>query len=230
MLWFFPPPPPPPPLTLVVDPSVSGVQPAGQAISVPYANIFHGQYRYLADLMQLETACPPVLDLRWPRYHTPIRVDRLLPFLASHPDQAFAAYIHVHHGLISGFRIGFSRSATQLQSRSSNHPSALANGNVVQERITAELEAGRLYGPIPNHMVPLVHISPMGLVPKAHQTNKWRLIVDLSCPSGSSINDGISESLCSLCYSSVDNAVEFVKQLGRDAELVKFDIKDVYRI
>ena len=180
--------------------------------------------------MQLETACPPVLDLRWPRYHTPIRVDRLLPFLASHPDQAFAAYIHVHHGLISGFRIGFSRSATQLQSRSSNHPSALANGNVVQERITAELEAGRLYGPIPNHMVPLVHISPMGLVPKAHQTNKWRLIVDLSCPSGSSINDGISESLCSLCYSSVDNAVEFVKQLGRDAELVKFDIKDVYRI
>ena len=176
-----PPPPPPPPLTFVVDPSVSGVQPAGQAISVPYANIFHGQYRYLADLMQLETACPPVLDLRWPRYHTPIRVDRLLPFLASHPDQAFAAYIY--HGLTSGFRIGFSRSATQLQSRSSNHPSALANGNVVQERITAELEAGRLYGPIPNHMVPLVHISPMGLVP--NQTNKWRLIVDLSCPSGS---------------------------------------------
>lgn len=143
-----------------------GVQPTDQAISLPHANIFHGRYKYMDDLMKLETTSTPATDFGWPRYHTPIHVNRLLPFLASHPDQAFAAYIY--HGLTSGFRIGFSHSTTQLQSRSSNHPSALANTSIVQERIMAEVEAGRLYGPIPNYMVPLVHVSPMGLVPKAH--------------------------------------------------------------
>jgi len=166
--------------------------------------------------------------LRWPQYHTPIEMDRLSVFLASHPDQAFAAYIH--QGLTHGFRIGFNSSSTQLQSRSSNHPSALANGRVVQERIAPEVSAGRLYGPIASDVAPHVHVSPMGLVPKAHQTNKWRLIVDLSCPAGNSVNDGIDPKLCSLCYASVDNAVAAVQQLGRDAELVKLDIRDAYRI
>lgn len=203
-------------------------QPTNQAISLPYANIFHGRYRYLGDLLQLEAAISPSVDIKWPRFHTPIQVDKLLPFLASHPDQVFASYIH--RGLTSGFRIGFNHSTIQLHSRGSNHPSALGNGNVIQQRITAEVAAGRLYGPIPNSLVPLVHVSPIGLVPKAHQTNKWRLIVDLSCPRGSSVNDGISEHLCSLQYASVHHAVDFVKQLGRDTELVKLDIKDAYRI
>lgn len=101
---------------------------------------------------------------------------------------------------------------------------------MIQEWSAAEVTAGRLYGPLSSYMAPLVHVSPMGLVPKAHQTNKWRLIVDLSCPIGASVNDGIDEKLCSLRYASVDNAVSFVQQLGRDTELVKLDIKDAYRI
>jgi len=36
--------------------------------------------------------------------------------------------------------------------------------------------------------------------------------------------------LCSLRYSSVSNAVEFIWQLDRDMELIKLDIKDVFRI
>ena len=103
-------------------------QSATQAISLPCANIFNGRYRYLEDLMQLSAAATPSQDLRWPQYHTPIEMDRLSVFLSSHPDQAFAAYIH--QGLTHGFRIGFNSSFTQLQSRSSNHPSALANGSI----------------------------------------------------------------------------------------------------
>ena len=148
--------------------------------------------------------------------------------MASHPDRLFADYIF--KGLSEGFRIGFSRGSICLHSRTSNHPSALANQEVVQQRITEEVAAGRLHGPLPQQLASLVHTSPMGLVPKAHQSNKWRLIVDLSHPSGSSINDGIDPELSSVKYSSVDNAVSIIMALGKGAELVKLDIKDAYRI
>ena len=116
------------------------------------------------------------------------------------------------------------------QSRASNHPSSLANEAVVQERISVEVRAGRLLGPLPARLSSLVHVSPVGLVPKAHQANSWRMIVDLSHPPHGSVNDGIRRELCSLCYASVDDAVRIIQHLGRGAELVKLDIKDAYRI
>ena len=128
---------------------------------------------------------------------------------------------------MSGFRIGYSSNRSQLLSRHVNHPSALANEAVIDERIANELAAGRFLGPIPNHLLSSIHTSPLGLVPKAHQANKWCLICDLSSPNGASVNDGI---LCSLQYATVDNAVEIIRSLGKGTQLVKPDIKDAYRI
>ena len=117
----------------------------------------------------------------------------------SHPDQAYAAYIG--NGLRNGFRIGFNYATQRLKARSRNHPSCFGKPGVVKEKIAAELSAGRLLGPIdPSHLAS-IHTSPMGLVPKPHQKDKFRLIVDPSSPSGSSVNDGISSEQCSLKYS-----------------------------
>lgn len=199
------------------------------AISLACANIVNGHYRYTEDLLELaETSAPPHVHHHWPRYQTPIQVDSLIPFLSSHPDTAFANYIQ--EGLISGFRIGFNPALSQLRSQVSNHPSVLANKRIVDERIAAEVAAGRLCGPLPQNLAGMVHVSPMGLVPKSHQPNKFRLIVDLSHPTGSSVNDGILPRLCSLQYASVDMAVKMVRQLGIGTQLVKLDIKDAYRI
>ena len=52
-----------------------------------------------------------------------------------------------------------------------------------------------------------VHVSPIGLIPKGGQLGKFQLIVDLSSHPGASVNDGIDPDLCSLSYSSVDEAV-----------------------
>ena len=187
----------------------------------------NGRYRYINDLLQL-TAVSSASTAQWPQYHTPIEIEKLLPFLACHPDQQFAAYIY--DGLTQGFRIGFNPDTTPLKSRKRNHPSCLVNSDVVRDRIQTEVLAGRLYGPIPSQHLPGIHVSPLGLIPKAHQTNKWRLIVDLSNPAGSSTNDGIDPTLCSLCYASVDDAVNIIQQLGRNTLLLKLDIKDAYRI
>ena len=175
-----------------------------QANTLACANIVRDRYCYTGDLLQLAATTAPPLGLGWPVYHTPIQLERLTPFLDSHPDRAYAAYIW--DSLAHGFRIGFDH-CSPLHSQNVNHPSALANPAVVDERIQAELSAGRLYGPVSPILKPRVHVSPMGLVPKPHQVNKFRLIVDLSHPPGASVNDGVSPSLCSLQYASVDEAV-----------------------
>ena len=187
-----------------------------------------GHYRYTEDLLSLETSGLACQSGKWPRYYSPVRVDLLSPFLQSHPDQAYAAYIA--SGLRDGFCIGFRHNLARLRTRARNHPSCAAKRRVVCEKLAAELAAGRLLGPIEPHIQPSVHTSPMGLVPKPHQPDKFRLIVDLSTPTGRSVNDGISDSLCSLKYATIDDAVAKIQSLGRDTLLVKMDLKDAYRI
>ena len=156
---------------------------------------------------------PQQRTTQWPHYHTPVRIDLLEPYLDAHPDRLYATYMA--EGLRHGFRIGFTYRSAQIdQSRRTHHPSCNENPQVVSERIQAEVQAGRLLGPLPPNSLPMVHVSPLGLVPKSHQPNKFRLIVDLSSPVGRSVNDGIPSEPCSLKYASVDDAVSIVKVLG----------------
>lgn len=43
-----------------------------------------------------------------------------------------------------------------------------------------------------------VQISCFGVIPKGHTPGKQQLILDLSYPEGASVNDGISQELCSI--------------------------------
>ena len=54
--------------------------------------------------------------------------------------------------------------------------------------------------------------------------------MDLSSPRGRSVNDGISSSLCSLSYASVDNTVNIITMLGRGTSLIKIDLSNAYRM
>ncbi len=75
---------------------------------------------------------------------------------------------------------------------------------------------------------PQVHASPIGVIPKK-TPGKWRLIVDLSAPRGSSVNDGVDPQLCSLKYATVDMAARQMALLGQGAQLAKIDIARAYR-
>ena len=77
------------------------------AFSLPYANIVRGGYRYIEDLEALTctSRTAPQTVYPWTRYHNPVDLDRLRPFLHSHPDQNFVAV--VFNGLRFGFCIGF---------------------------------------------------------------------------------------------------------------------------
>ena len=150
--------------------------------------------------------------------------------LSNHPDQALANF--VLKGIQTGFRIGFNHAhqAARLKSARKNLKSARDNPTVVQEYNDAEVQAGRLV-PLPAHIDHnRIHVSPFRVIPKCHQPSKWRLIVDLSSPKGHSVNDGISEPLCSLRYPSVHNGARMTRALGKGALLAKLDLKNVYRI
>ena len=94
--------------------------------------------------------------------------------------------------------------------------SSVNNPGHAQRYITEEIAAGRLRR-VP-HQAP-VHWSSIGLTP-------FRLIINLSAPSGSSVNDGISPSLTTLTYPRVDDAVNLIRSAGCGAKL---DLKAAYR-
>ena len=76
----------------------------------------------------------------------------------------------------------------------------------------------------------LVHVSPIGLLPKSNQPGSWRMIVDLSHLRRSSVNDAIPPSLCSPQYPSIDDAVAVILALDCHTQLVKIDLRKAYRV
>lgn len=60
--------------------------------------------------------------------------------------------------------------------------------------------------------------------------NEFRLIHHLSYPEGSSINDFIPDDLCSVFYTTVDDAISIIKTMGRECLLAKTDIASGFRI
>ena len=70
----------------------------------------------------------------------------------------------------------------------------------------------------------------MGVIPKKSKPGSWQLIVDLSAPEGSSVNDRIGKDMSSLTYTSVDLVASRILQLGKGTQLAKMDIKQEYRL
>lgn len=72
-----------------------------------------------------------------------------------------------------------------------------------------------LAGPLSQEVAAQVHTSPSGILFKGHTLGRWQLIVDLSNPARSSVNDGINLEWCSLLHISVDNLTRITTRIGR---------------
>ena len=80
------------------------------------------------------------------------------------------------------------------------------------------------------HDVQGLHISHVGIVPKGHTPEKWRVITDLSHPPGASVNNGINPAFRSLPYMTVDKIERTVAALGKGTPMAKVDIEAAYRL
>ena len=93
--------------------------------------------------------------------------------------------------------------------------SAMQHPEQIDEYLEKELRLGRMLGPFRDlGGLPPVHISRFGVIPKGHNTGKWRLITDLSFPPCNSVNDGIDPAIFSLRYTTVEDVASVAAQLG----------------
>ena len=112
-------------------------------------------------------------------------------------------------------------------------PSAREHPEVVSSYLHREVQLNRmvkLSKDMVTELSPIgLQISPFGVIPKHNRPGKWRLIVNLSAPHGASANDAISQELSSISYTSVDQAADLVKRLGKGCMLAKLDLQEAYR-
>ena len=80
-------------------------------------------------------------------------------------------------------------------------------------------------GPFDSPPLSNLHVSSFGVIPKKGQPGKWRLIVDLSSPGGSSVNDRITAEDFSMQYITVDQIVRMVSKYGPGTLMAKFDVE-----
>ena len=186
------------------------------------------RYAYSTDVHHLSGMVAP--NSAPPELHgiiTPLSRDVWKFHLRSHPDGDFVQYLL--SGIQNGFRIGFDYTRFSCGKGKRNMLSATKNATVVEDYLRKECALGRVLGPFKKGSLN-VHINHFGVIPKPHQPGKWRLIVDLSDPSGGSVNDGVDPILCSLAYKTVDDAMRIILHKGKGTLLAKLDLESAYRI
>ena len=142
----------------------------------------------------------------------------------NHPDKAWVSWLL--HSILNGVSIGYKGSHTPYTAR--NLHSALQHPDVISSELQKEVEAGRVLGPFADR--PLPNLRTSGLGAAAKKLGKWRMILHLSAPHGSSVNDGISKEDYSLHYASVDDAVKLLHSHGKGAIMAKVDLKAAFRM
>lgn len=155
---------------------------------------------------------------------SPVNVELLLSYLEIYPNVRDAEVLK--SGFVHGFRLGFSGERVAMEA--GNLKSARLNSAILKQKIEKEVACGRFAGPFKVSPIENLRVSPVGLVPKAD--GDWRLITHLSYPKGCSVNDGISEELASVQYTSLDKVADMIFQLGKDSLFAKRDIKSAFRL
>ena len=165
---------------------------------------------------------PPANELQ--RAHSPLRRSDFERELVHHPNKAFVTWLL--DAINNGVSIGYTGPRTPHTAP--NLTSARLQPWVIDNELQKEIDAGRILGPYTDRPFPNLRCSGVGVVPK--KDGRWQVIMHLSAPPGSSINDHISPEDYSLHYSSVDDAVQLLTALGRGALMAKVDLKSAFRM
>ena len=160
--------------------------------------------------------------------HTPLRHSNWAAALKDYGHQPMVEFFlsRISHG----FQVGFDYTQGSLKSASKNLNCALQHKQVVNEYLENELHDNRIFGPFQKADAKGIHINRFGVIPKHHQSDKLRLIVDLSFLNGRIVNDRILKTLCSLSYNTVDTAIDEICRVGPNCLLAKIDVKSTFRL
>ena len=133
-------------------------------------------------------------------------------------------------GLYSGFSLGYEGPISNLHLN--NLQSAKTKTDVTRTLLHKELSVGHIIGPFDDPPFNNMHVNPIGLVLKKNP-NEFRFIVDLSQPSGASVNDYIRQSALIATYPTIQSAIDTILQLhdqNKSPLLSKADVKSAFSL
>ena len=162
----------------------------------------------------------------------PLRTNLNIPFfrfmLSDYEDKQVCDFLDY------GFPIGYLGKIEIGATKIKNHKGATEFPNEVRSYLEKEMAYGAVLGPL--QTIPFdeeFRISPLNTVDKK-DSDERRVILDLSFPEGSAVNDGIPknsylDSAVDLSFPRVDDLVELIKIHGQGCHLYKRDLKRAYR-
>ena len=131
-----------------------------------------------------------------------------------------------------GFPLDFNRNS-QLHCEGGNHSSAIQYPKDVEAYIQEETSYGGILGPFKENPIESSHTSPF-MTRNKPNSDRPRVIIDLSWPLGASVNAGIDKDTylgtpLALTFPTVDVITTELKRLGRGAHLYKIDVSRAFR-
>ena len=156
---------------------------------------------------------------------TPINLAVLKEALQAYP------YTKVAEEIATGFEFGFPihYTGSRRPRESKNLKSASDHPEIVKQKLQSEIQQGQMAGPFPMQPISTMRIFPIGLVEKK-TPGEYRLIHHLSYPEGDSVNDCIDPALCTVHYTSFDEAIHMIQDMGQNCLMAKGDIKSAFRL
>ena len=156
---------------------------------------------------------------------TPLKAARLQHLLRRYPDSDKVDY--VIRGLVEGFALEYEG---PFKFRApANLPSASQDPRLIRDKLAKEISLGRMLGPFDTPPLSNLMCSPVGLVPKKN-SEEMRMIMHLSYPYGTSVNDFIDPDKTTTKYQKFDDAISLVIREGRFCWLAKGDIKSAFKL
>ena len=130
------------------------------------------------------------------------------------------------------FSLDFNRNCP-LENAIGNHASATQFPGDVDAYIEEESKYGALLGPFKENPIAHSHVSPF-MTRNKPNSDRRRVIIDLSWPHGASVNSGIDkdtylDSAFTLTFPTVDHITSELKRLGRGTLLYKIDVSRAFR-
>ena len=142
-------------------------------------------YIFAAKIIK-ETGLPNYRMARFP-IQSGLNIEAWRRYLTDYPDKTLIEY------LTYGFPLSITNCDSLCNHDISNHYSALQFPVSVDQYLQKETDLGAMLGPFDQVNTPFYHCSPLLTRPKGN--NDRRVILNLSCPAGASLNDAVTKHL-----------------------------------
>ena len=133
----------------------------------------------------------------------------------------------IHQDLVHGARLGC-RGLFRQPSTASNAPGARREGEKVTDAIASWVKKGFCYGPVDMEEVPK-DAKFSGIMVRDKPDGSVRVILNLSAPTGISVNEGIDSNEFPTSMSSTTKWLIAMNKAGRNCLFCKIDWADAYK-